>query len=94
MNEPWTPGPWEFSDSSDVRGHKGEFRARSPYNGFLLVGPWVNPADLRLIAAAPEMAEALAQVEQLATLAFRGTVSKETLHYVVRPVLARICGDA
>ena len=45
-----TPGPWHFNDSTDPRGHKGEFRAPSPYNGFMLVGPWTNGADAALIA--------------------------------------------
>ena len=51
-----TPGPWTFNDSTDPRGHKGEFRAPSPFNGFMLVGPWTNDADARLIALAPELA--------------------------------------
>ena len=45
-----TPGPWAFSDSSDRRGRKGEFRAPNPHNGFMLVGPWIDDADPALIA--------------------------------------------
>ena len=45
-----TPGPWEFSDSSDPRGDKGEFRAPNPHNGFMLVGPWTNSHDADFIA--------------------------------------------
>ena len=65
-----TPGPWEFSDSTDPRGHKGEFRAPNPYNGFMLVGPWTNDSDASLMALSPELAvwaadaaDALAGVE-------------------------------
>lgn len=46
-----TPAPWSFSNASDVAGNKGEFRAPDPHNGFLLVGPWCNDADIALIAA-------------------------------------------
>ena len=46
-----TTGPWEFSDSTDRRGHKGEFRAPNPTNGLMLVGPWINSEDGPSIAA-------------------------------------------
>ena len=46
-----TPGPWHFTDTSDRRGHKGELRQVGPQNGFALVGPWTNDADLPLIVA-------------------------------------------
>ena len=46
-----TEGPWGFCDTSDRRGHEGEFRAPGPLNGFMLVGPWTNPADAALIVA-------------------------------------------
>ena len=49
-----TPGPWEFSNSSDVRESKGEFRAPNPHNGFMLVGPWTNDADAAFIAHSRE----------------------------------------
>lgn len=45
-----TEGPWGWNDSSDVRGHKGELRAPSPTNGFMLVGAFINPCDGSLIA--------------------------------------------
>lgn len=72
-----TPGPWVFSDSSDPRGRKGEFRSASPHNGFMLVGPWINDADAEFIAAArtdvPALCDALeaahAEVERLRELA-------------------------
>ena len=54
-----TPGPWCFSNATDVRGRKGEFRGPSPYNGFMLVGPWVNDADVEIIAALVNAAPAL-----------------------------------
>lgn len=47
-----TQGEWRFSNASDRRGRKGEFRAPSPHNGFMLVGPWTNDSDAEFIAAA------------------------------------------
>ena len=51
-----TPGPWKFHDSSDRRGHKGEFRSPPPHFGFMLIGPWINDADPELMALAPDLA--------------------------------------
>lgn len=47
-----TERPWEWNDSSDVRGHKGELKAPSPTNGFMLVSAFVNSADGPFIAHA------------------------------------------
>lgn len=63
-----TPGPWVLSDTSDARGHKGELRAPSPDNGFMLVGPWVRSADIGLVARAREMAETLVRDAGLARI--------------------------
>ena len=49
-----TPGDWTFHNSTDRRGHKGEFRGPSPHNGFMLVGPWTNDHDARLMALSRE----------------------------------------
>lgn len=54
-----TRGPWTFSDTTDVRGHKGEFRAPSPDNGFMLVDPWCNDDDAEFIAASRTLVPAL-----------------------------------
>ena len=60
MAEPWTPGPWEAvkrkdgydHDFWDVKGPEGEFLAGgSIYHQ--------GPANARLIAAAPEMADTI-----------------------------------
>ncbi|UQB71261.1 hypothetical protein KI427_16720 [Rhodococcus ruber] len=62
-----TPGPWKFTDTSDHRGNKGEFRAPSPYNGLMLVGPWCNEDDPELIVWArnnlPALLDALDDAE-------------------------------
>lgn len=61
-----TEGPWRFSNTTDTRGRKGEFRAPPPHNGFMLVGPWTNDADAEFIANARTDVEALAdEVERL-----------------------------
>jgi hypothetical protein len=63
-----TPYPWTFSNATDVRGSKGEFRAPSPHNGFALIGPWCNYYDVEFMTEAPQIVEALlAEVERLTT---------------------------
>jgi hypothetical protein len=58
-----TNGPWNFNGVEDSRGRHGEFRAPQPYNGFMLVGPWVNHHDPAFVVHArtehPAMAAAL-----------------------------------
>lgn len=49
LDQKATPGRWRFSDSTDVTGNKGEFRAPNPYNGFMLIGAWCKDADIRLM---------------------------------------------
>ena len=49
-----TPGPWEWCPNPNGSLHCGEFRASSPYNGFLLVAALTNWNDGDLMASAPE----------------------------------------
>lgn len=49
-----TPGLWKFSNSSDIRGNKGELRAPFPHNGFMLVSTWVNDEDIAFVSKARE----------------------------------------
>jgi hypothetical protein len=61
-----TPGPWHYQDESDaythiVRGPKGEFVVSAPQDT-----SGTAEADTRLIAAAPEMLEALEGVLRVA----------------------------
>jgi len=68
-----TPGPWEVVDGGDFRqvhGPGGEAIAFEPivvHRGSPATGTWVDAngeeANLRLIAAAPEMLEALRQAK-------------------------------
>ena len=55
----WTPGPWEYQEKSDAYTHI----VRAAGNRFICsMGQSMKPeyeANARLIAAAPEMAEAL-----------------------------------
>lgn len=59
-----TPGPWEVSPQARVPGIEGEDTARSvvfrpsPQVTWVLA-EWCKPADACLIAAAPELLEAL-----------------------------------
>lgn len=49
LDQQATQGEWEFSNTTDRRGRKGEFRAPDPFNGFMFVGPWTNSVDAALI---------------------------------------------
>ena len=76
-----TEGPWTFDDCSDVRGAKGEFRAPGPWNGFMLVGPWLLDADPKFIAAARlDIPNLLAEVERLRSLLASNHAHKESNH--------------
>jgi hypothetical protein len=71
-----TDGPWRFSNTTDTRGRKGEFRAPSPHNGFMLVGPWTNNADAEFIAhARTDLPAALDEITRL-----RAALDEATRH--------------
>lgn len=65
MSNPWTPGPWSHSPSRGTPGHGKEAQVFDAAGDALLyfrdgqtIGAEAD-ANARLIAAAPEMAEAL-----------------------------------
>ena len=64
MNEtPWTPGPWEWWDDGSLLANADELGLvlqldELPADADYLIAP----ADARLIAAAPTMAELLAEI--------------------------------
>lgn len=70
MDTPWTPGPWDYHGSiggwvdvlappagTSAPGHDGAWNIVGRFDGML-----PTEADLRLIAAAPEMAALLEEV--------------------------------
>lgn len=66
-----TPGPWRAGRDGTVvcdAQHSGNHLMReadlSFYDGHLLAESIANPADARLVAAAPELLEALKRIEQ------------------------------
>jgi len=69
-----TEGPWEFSNTTDVRGYKGELRAPNPYNGFALISAFVNEADFAAIVLLRNNADDLIAVAEAAK-AFVATTS-------------------
>jgi len=87
-----TPGPWAFDDSTDRRGEKGEFRAPSPYSGFMLVRAWSNPADAEFIAAAradipallAALREAWAERDEALRRAVKAEAETEQLRQAIR----------
>lgn len=62
MTEKWTPAPWRVVPRGSGRG--GPLVVRGGEGGFMVAGlsPEREDADARLIAAAPDMAEALAEI--------------------------------
>lgn len=59
-NTPWTPGPWSLEyDGALVMG--GQVVGRAPHPDF---APEQRLPNARLIAAAPEMAELLAEMAE------------------------------
>jgi hypothetical protein len=54
----WTPGPWTAVNDSLVRGPHGEAVAATAWTGQYPIDP-NRAANAQVIAAAPEMAEAL-----------------------------------
>lgn len=88
-----TISPWTFSDSTDRRGHKGEFRAPNPVNGFMLVGPWINGADGPSIAtlrnALPQIVAVVAAAERAVPVIAQGERAMQEMVWTQRDVTAR-----
>ena len=85
----WTPGPWEAKEQFVSDEHVIVATAADPaYPGerFALT----KPADARLIAAAPEMAEILEELEREAD--FLNTIPGFATQHAVR-LLDRIRGE-
>jgi hypothetical protein len=65
MTEPWTPGPWVVGEGTDIPGDATVQVATVGYHEIWATGEDTideYEADARLIAAAPEMVELLAEV--------------------------------
>lgn len=59
-----TPGPWIFYAYDVIdRGYQYGIKAPAPYH-WVIPPLNINPADARLIAAAPEMLEALNRLQK------------------------------
>lgn len=78
MTDSWTPGPWTTGQRMIVGGDSS-----------IVVSVAPNPANARLIAAAPEMAELLGDAfDALTTPGYDGPIDE------IHALLARIRGDA
>jgi hypothetical protein len=67
MTTQHTPGPWTFyRQSSCDRGDSYGVRAPAPHH-WVIPTLNINPADARLIAAAPELLEALQRLRKVCT---------------------------
>lgn len=61
MSEPWTPGPWEFARDGLTLFNSD---TRELVSLEIVID---KDADMRIIALAPEMAEALEQISRLSS---------------------------
>jgi hypothetical protein len=93
---PWTPGPWDF-DAEDLTVYAqepGPTFIVEPVDGWLDYDMVQAQANARLIAAAPEMAELLMRIEAAADPLLGVALSALPLPDDVKPILARIRGEA
>jgi len=100
---PWTPGPWRYSGHTDNGDESGWLVQVAERRAICVEGRSAAEADAnaRLIAGAPEMAEALEALIQLVT---RPTSTVDQLAedqdaehpevVAARTLLSRIRGDA
>ena len=94
---PWTPGPWEAHKTGAIEEHNYAITApdgdSEPWwiaKTYFFVQPGMEAANARLIAAAPEMAEALDAVA-VDMQCGDGTMTLATAHKVAA-LLAHIRG--
>jgi hypothetical protein len=89
---PWTPGPWLYQGFTEAGDTSGWYVVVAPHRVISVEGRDEEEADAnaRLIAAAPEMAEALEQVVDY----FAADTEPHWLGETARALLSRIRGDA
>jgi hypothetical protein len=69
----FTPGPWHIvTDSADRSVIKSTTQPEKPHS-VIVADSWVKQADARLIAAAPELLEALREILEWAQIPSDGS---------------------
>lgn len=104
MSGAWTKGPWQVANTGHAGKKAATFRIwrNDPDQprgddfrnaGYFCIAPHVRgEANAHLIAAAPDMADALDMVD--AMFSHPGQINKTTVREVVRAVLAKARGEA
>jgi hypothetical protein len=88
MKEPWTPGPWHEEREMLLNAE-----------GIIICDPYgPNPQDRRVLEAAPEMAELLAELDEadgfISAIELNSQVNGEAWMDRRDALLARIRGEA
>lgn len=97
----WTPGPWDFGPATNYSGYYIAPRGLLPTLGAVEDGkgihvfnfPGKTEANARLIAAAPELAEALENLTRVYSSSYSRDV-RETAWDKARAALTKARGDA